>query len=104
MPIKLYISQPMRGREYDDIIRERKQLIADAAVALQTEDIRPLETLHRTGKAKPLAMLGRSVEQMAEADAIIFAPDWRDACGCRVEHLAAAEYGIPMIHAKGVIL
>lgn len=31
MPIKLYISQPMRGREYDDIIRERKQLIADAA-------------------------------------------------------------------------
>ena len=73
MPIKLYISQPMRGREYDDIIRERKQLIADAAVALQTDDIRPLETLHRTGKTKPLAMLGRGIEQMAEADAVIFA-------------------------------
>ena len=70
MPIKLYISQPMRGREYDNIIRERKQLIADAAVALQTDDIRPLETLHRTGKAKPLAMLGRNIEQMAEADAV----------------------------------
>lgn len=68
MPIKLYISQPMRGREYDDIIRERKQLIADAAVALQTDDIRPLETLHRTGKTKPLAMLGRGIERMIAAE------------------------------------
>ena len=100
MPIKLYISQPMRGREYDDIIRERKQLIADAAVALQTDDIRPLETLHRTGKAKPLAMLGRSVEQMAEADAIIFASGWRDARGCRCERIIAAEYGLRILDAQ----
>lgn len=101
MPIKLFISQPMRGREYDDIIRERKQLIADAAVALQTDDIRPLETLHRTGKVKPLAMLGRSLEKMAEADAVIFAPGWKDARGCRVEHLAAAEYDLKIIYGKG---
>ena len=101
MPIKLYISQPMRGREYDDIIRERKQLIADAAVALQTDDIRPLETLHRTGKAKPLAMLGRNIEQMAEADAVIFSRDWRDARGCRCERMIAAEYGLRILDAKG---
>ena len=100
MPIKLYISQPMRGREYDDIIRERKQLIADAAVALQTDDIRPLETLHRTGKAKPLAILGRSVEQMAEADAVIFAPGWQDARGCRVEHFVASQYDIPILYGR----
>lgn len=101
MPIKLFVSQPMRGREYDDIIRERKQLIADAAVALQTDDIRPLETLHRTGKTNPLAMLGRSVEQMTEADAIIFARDWRDARGCRCERMIAAEYGLRILDAKG---
>ena len=101
MPIKLYISQPMRGREYDDIIRERKQMIADAAVALQSDDIRPLETLHRTGKAKPLAMLGRGIEQMAEADAVIFAPSWKDARGCRCERIIAAEYGLRILDAKG---
>ena len=100
MPIKLYISQPMRGREYDDIIRERKQLIADAAVALQTDDIRPLETLYRTGKTKPLAMLGRGIEQMAEADAVIFAPGWKDARGCRVEHFAASQYDIPILYGR----
>lgn len=100
MPIKLYISPPMRGREYDDIIRERKQLIADAAVALQTDDIRPLETLHRNGKTKPLAMLGRNIEQMAEADAIIFARDWRDSRGCRCERMIAAEYGLRILDAQ----
>ena len=101
MPIKLYISQPMRGREYDDIIRERKQLIADAAVALQADDICPLETLHRNGKTKPLAMLGRGIEQMAEADAVIFAPSWKDARGCRCERIIAAEYGLRILDAKG---
>ena len=100
MPIKLFISQPMRGREYDDIIRERKQLIADAAVALQADDIRPLETLHRNGKTKPLAMLGRSVEQMAEADAVIFAPSWKDARGCRCERIIAAEYGLRILDVQ----
>lgn len=32
---KLFISQPMRGRRMADIVRERKTLVADAAVALQ---------------------------------------------------------------------
>ena len=31
MPKKIYISQPMRGRATYDILRERKQLIAEAA-------------------------------------------------------------------------
>lgn len=101
MTTKLYISQPMRGKCMTDIMAERKQLVAEAAVALQADDIRPLETLHRTGKTKPLAMLGRSVEQMAEADAIIFARDWRDARGCRCERMIAAEYGLRILDAKG---
>ena len=99
---KVFISQPMRGREYDAIMAERKALIADAAVALQTDDIKVLDTYRGayTGKP-PLRMLALALEKMADADAIIFAPGWRDTRGCRVEHLAASEYGIPIIHAKG---
>ena len=41
---KLFISQPMRGREYDAIMAERKALIADAAVALRTDDVEALDT------------------------------------------------------------
>lgn len=67
---KLFISQPMRGRRMADIVRERKTLVADAAVALQ---------------------------ELAEADAVIFAPGWETARGCRMEHLAAEEYGIRIV-------
>ena len=99
---KIYISQPMRGRENDAIMAERKALIADAAVALRTDELEVLDTYFNgyTGKP-PLRLLGMSLEKMADADAVIFAPGWRDARGCRVEHLAASEYGIPIIHAKG---
>ena len=41
---KLFISQPMRGRRMADIVRERKTLVADAAVALQEDEIAVLDT------------------------------------------------------------
>lgn len=98
---KIYISQPMRGRATDEIIAERKALIADAAVALQSDDIEVLDTYRGAYADKPpLRLLAWALEKMADADAVIFAPGWKDARGCRVEHLAAAEYGIQIIHAK----
>jgi len=99
---KIYISQPMRGRSTDDIIAERKALVADAAVALQTDEVEVLDTyLNGYTNKPPLHLLALALEKMADADAVIFAPGWRDARGCRVEHLAASEYGISIIHAKG---
>ena len=84
---KLFISQPMRGRRMADIVRERKTLVADAAVALQEDEIAVLDTLFDDTDATPLA----------EADAVIFAPGWETARGCRMEHLAAEEYGIRIV-------
>lgn len=99
---KIYISQPMRGRSADAIIAERKALVADAAVALQTDEVEVLDTyLNGYTNKPPLHLLALALEKMADADAVIFAPGWRDARGCRVEHLAASEYGISIIHAKG---
>ena len=101
MAVKLYISQPMRGKAMNDIMAERKQLVAEAAVELRTDDILVIDTLFVNHDKPPLEMLGRSIEKMAEADAVIFAPGWKDASGCRVEHLAAEEYHLKIIHGKG---
>lgn len=101
MAVKLYISQPMRGKHMADIMAERKQLIAEAAVELRTDDILVLDTLFVNHDAPPLAMLGRSIEKMAEADAVIFAPGWQAARGCRIEHAAAEAYGIRILCGKG---
>lgn len=101
LPKKIYISQPMRGRATDDIMRERKALIADAAVALQSDDIEVLDTYRGAYTDKPpLLLLAWALEKMADADAVIFAPDWRDAKGCRVERLVAAEYGVPILDGR----
>lgn len=101
MAVKLYISQPMRGKAMNDIMAERKQIVAEAAVELRTDDILVLDTLFINHDRPPLAMLGRSIEKMAEADAVIFAPDWKQAAGCRVEHLAASEYDMRILYGKG---
>lgn len=49
--------------------------------------------------AKPLWFLGKSLELLAQADVVYFAPGWADARGCRIEHLCAVEYGIDRIEA-----
>ena len=101
MPKKIYISQPMRGRATYDILRERKQLIAEAAVALQTDDVEVLDTYRGAYTDKPpLRLLAWALEKMADADAVIFAPDWRDARGCRVEHFVASQYDIPILYGR----
>ena len=104
MATKLYISQPMRGKSMNDIMAERKRLVTEAAAELHTDDILVLDTLFINHDKPPLETLGRSLEKMAEADAVIFAPGWRNARGCRVEHLAASEYDLIVIHGKEVVL
>lgn len=64
---KLFISQPMRGREYDAIMAERKALIADAAVALRTDDVEVLDTYFQHLDKPPLQLLARALEKMADA-------------------------------------
>ena len=98
---KIYISQPVRGRSTDDIIAERKALVADAAVALQTDEVEALDTYRGAYTTKhPLTLLAWALEKMADADAVIFAPGWRDARGCRVEYFAALQYDIPILYGR----
>src|SRR5699024_6389376 len=65
---KIYISQPMRGRSTDAIIAERKALVADAAVALQTDEVEVLDTyLNGYTNKPPLHLLALALEKMADA-------------------------------------
>lgn len=55
---KVYISQPMRGRATGDIIAERKRLMAEAAAALQVDDVEVLDTYRGAYTTKhPLTLL-----------------------------------------------
>ena len=47
--------------------------------------------------AKPLGVLGKSLEWLSKAGIAYFAKDWDKYRGCRIEHICAIEYGIEVM-------
>jgi len=98
---KLFISQPMRGKTDEEILREREQAVAMAEAALG-EKVEVIDSFFQGAPAdkKPLWFLGKSLELLADADVAYFAPGWQAARGCRIERFSAFEYGVPAIEAR----
>ena len=95
---KLFISQPMKNRTDEEILREREKAIKDAMEYLG-EDVEVIDSFFQDAphEAKPLWFLGKSLELLSSADIAYFANGWEDARGCVVEHMCASLYGIPVI-------
>lgn len=102
--VRLFISQPMRGKTDEEIEREREELIAIAkAVYADRGEVEVIDSFFKgwlnvpAGVKAPLYYLSKSLELLATADVAIFAKDWREARGCRIEHECAKQYGVSTI-------
>ena len=97
---KLFISQPMRGKSDEEILMEREKAIK-AAEKLVGEPVEVIDSFFQNAPvdAKPLWFLGKSLELLSNADVAYFAPGWKDARGCIIEHDCAISYGIKSIVA-----
>ena len=94
---KIFISQPMRGKTDEEIIKERQEAI-DRAKKVIGEEVVVLETFFTDFDGKsPLSYLAQSLHYLAQADVAMFVGDWKNYRGCRIEHLCATEYGIDRI-------
>lgn len=95
---KLFISQPMRGKTDEEILKERKALIADVYMKTH-EEIEVIKSFFESAPtdATPLWYLGESLKLLGTADFAVFAPGWQDYRGCRIEHDAAVAYGVPIV-------
>lgn len=95
---KLFISQPMRGKTDDEIKTERAKAIQKAE-EIVGEPIELIDSFFEKApaNAKPLWFLGKSLELLSDADLAYFAPGWKEARGCRIEHTSAIQYGIMVI-------
>lgn len=103
---KLFVSLPMRGLSEIEIKQRIKYLKALAEYKLKEEVILIDTFIKDEPDSKEindigLYFLGKSIEEMAYADIVIFADDWMKARGCKVEHTAAVEYGIKILYEKG---
>lgn len=90
--MKIMISQPMRGKTNEQIRKEREELVK----VLEGQGHEVLDTVFEEApKDTDIAvyMLGKSIEFLSKADAVIFMKGWADARGCRIEYEVAKEYG-----------
>lgn len=91
----VFISQPMNGKKTGEIEYEREEFVKDLKKCL-------LDTIfHFTEDIPSLVYLGRSIEALAKADLAVFMDGWENARGCRIEHQAAKDYGIPTLELNG---
>lgn len=98
------ICQPMNGRTEEEILKERDE----AKHLLKQKGFRVRNT-YFTGEwsrneengcepKSPLWFLAKSLEVMAECNAVYFCKGWERARGCRIEHAAAVAYGLDIIY------
>lgn len=95
---KLFISQPMKGKSDANILAERLKAIKIAEEKIG-EPVEVLDTFFKGAPvyAKPLWLLGKSIELLSLADIAYFATGWTESRGCKIEHTCAVEYGIDTI-------
>ena len=92
--MKVFISQPMKDKTDDEILRERKRIIARLEESHGEIDVIDSFFESAPADARPLWFLGKSLELLSTADLAVFAEGWDEARGCRIEHTCAVEYGI----------
>jgi hypothetical protein len=92
--MKIMISQPMKGRTEEEIRSERAAVV----VELQEQGHEVVDTVFDLGPdirpdVRPLKYFAKSIETMADVDAVYFMSGWEAARGCRIEHEIAYQYG-----------
>lgn len=89
---KIFISQPMKNRTAEEIMRERDEIMAKWT----NKSVEFIDSFFCEPGKNSTDSLGKSISLMSDADLVVFAPGWENARGCKVEHQVAGYYGIPI--------
>lgn len=100
--MNVFISQPMFGKTDEEISAERLRIIEDVNKSFGDANI--IESFipgtAPNSKNEALYMLGKSLCMLSDADVAVFAKGWDKSRGCRIEHLAAKEYGVEVVEME----
>lgn len=91
------ISQPMKGKEKEQINAEREAIVKQ----LESEGHEVLDTVFadspEEAQNKPVWYFSKAIEAMSKVDAMYFMEGWEEARGCKLEHQIAEAYGIKIL-------
>ena len=97
---KIFISQPMRGLT-DEQIKENRQKAIDLITLKYDGDVEFIDSFIEEDAPKinniGTYYLGKSIEMMADAEAVAFLPGYEKARGCRIEYNVACSYDYTII-------
>lgn len=104
--MKAMLSQPMAGKTEEEITETRERAIEhleglgyEVINTRFTDEWYSQEAMKERGVENiPLCFLAKSLENMSLCDTVYFCKGWQDARGCRIEHLAAREYGMNILY------
>lgn len=105
---KAMLSQPMAGKTQEEIIATREKAVAalkargfEVINTLFTDEWYSKEKMEERGVVQiPLCFLAKSLENMSLCHAAYFCKGWEQARGCKIEHDAAAAYGLAIIYEE----
>ena len=103
--MKVFISQPMRGKTDEQIRAEREEAVKKIKALYKNYDVEILDTLFNDSNdiklesqiSRSMYYLGKLIQYMRDADLVYFMKNWKDYRGCRVEHYVAEQYGLKMM-------
>ncbi len=96
--MKVFISQPMKDRTFDEIEIERNVMIHVIGCVYPDEEIEVIDSLFSDEDVPEgetvgaLWFLGESIKAMDKADLVVMAVNWQHARGCQIEHEIAVDY------------
>ena len=97
--IKVFISQPMRDKSNEQIEAERNRAVEAVKKHFNDNNVEIIDSFFKDAphEVKPLWFLGKSFELLSTADIAYFVKGWEKYPGCKMEQMAATEYGIDVI-------
>ena len=105
---KFFISMPMVNKSDAEIIKQEQECrkwmanwcgdYAESSDGYVYEDA----PSNLNGGQIGIWYIAKSLEKMAECDAVVMWGDWKNARGCLLEREAAIKYGIPVIENGGM--
>lgn len=96
--MKVFLSHPMYGTTGGEILEIREK--AYIYLRVKYGNIELIDNCFHEDVPKNagrLWHLGRSIQQLEEADAIYFCDGWENARGCLIERQVAEKYGLRIL-------
>lgn len=99
--MKVFLSQPMRGKTHEEILSNIREVQEFLTKYLDSTNIEIIESYSPKNKSKePLVALGDSIKMLTNADLAVFLDDWNQYRGCIIENHTAKIYEVPHISVR----